>query len=398
MAAPSILQRNRVFGTSEMARLTRAFDWSRTSIGPIEEWPNTLLVTVNTMLSSRHPMFLWWGKELIQFYNDAYRPSIGADKHPTALGQKALDCWPEIWPIIGPQIDAVMIRGQASWHENQLVPIVRDGKLEDVYWTYGYSPVRDADGSICGTLVVCTETTSAFVAENRLRTSQQKYKALFELAADAIFVADTDGNIKEANLAACRLLGYSRDELLERSYAQLVTETEAPRLWDARDALLRGGVSVEEWQFVAKDGSTLAAEVSTAILPDGRWQAFVRDITERKQMERDRSHMIKELERERERLADLFQQAPAFFCVLRGPEHLFEMVNPLYQDLMGQRSLVGKTVREAVPEAEEQGFIALLDNCLPDRKTLRRPSNPHTPRPNPLRAPRGALPRLRLST
>jgi len=362
LAAPSIPRRNRVFGTGEMARLTRAFDWSRTPIGPIEEWPNTLLVTVNTMLSSRHPMFLWWGKELVQFYNDAYRPSIGADKHPSALGQRALDCWPEIWPIIGPQINAVMTRGQASWHENQLVPIMRDGNIEDVYWTYGYSPVRDADGSICGTLVVCTETTSAFIAQNRLRTSQQQYKALFELAADAIFVADTNGNIKEANLAACRLLGYSRDELLERSYAQLVPEIEAPRLWDARDTLLRGGVSVEEWQLVAKDGSTLTAEVSAAILPDGRWQAFVRDITERKQMERDRSLMIKELERERERLADLFQQAPAFFCVLRGPEHLFEMVNPLYQELLGHRTLVGKSIREAVPEAEDQGFIALLDN------------------------------------
>src|ERR1700723_2810838 len=64
LAAPSILQRNRVFGTGEMARLTRAFDWSRTPIGPIEEWPSALLVTANTMLPSRHPIFLWWGKEL----------------------------------------------------------------------------------------------------------------------------------------------------------------------------------------------------------------------------------------------------------------------------------------------------------------------------------------------
>ncbi len=360
-SATSTFPRNQIFGTGEMARLTRAFDWSQTTVGPIEQWPDSLLVTVNTMLSSRHPMFLWWGKDLVQFYNDAYRPSIGADKHPSALGQRGVDCWPEIWPIIGPEIDAVMSRGQACWHEDQLVPIMRDGRLEDVYWTYGYSPVRDNNGAISGTLVVCTETTNAFIAENRLRTSQQQYKALFELAADAIFVADTDGNIKEANLAACRLLGYGRDELFERSYAQLVTENEVPRLWDARDALLRGGISVEEWQFVAKDGSTLTVEVSAAILPDGRWQAFVRDVTERKQMERDRALMFKELERERERLADLFQQAPAFFCVLRGPEHRLEMVNPLYQDLMGQRSLVGRTVREAVPEAEGQGFIALLD-------------------------------------
>jgi PAS domain S-box-containing protein len=355
-------RRTHIFGTGEMARLTRAFDWSQTTVGPIEQWPDALLITVNTMLSSRHPMFLWWGKDLVQFYNDAYRPSIGADKHPSALGQRGIDCWPEIWPIIGPQIDAVMSRGQASWHEDQLVPIMRDGKLEDVYWTYGYSPVRDSNGAICGTLVVCTETTNAFIAENRLRTSQQQYKALFELAADAIFVADIKGNIKEANLAACRLLGYTRDEFLERNYAQLVTKAEIPRLWDARDTLLRGGISVEEWQFVTKHGVTITAEISAAILPDGRWQAFIRDITERKRMERDRSLMINELQRESERLADLFQQAPAFFTVLRGPEHIFEMVNPLYQDLVGHRDLVGKTIRQALPEAEDQGFIALLDS------------------------------------
>src|ERR1700722_14307023 len=133
-----------VHGSGEMADRTRDFDWSRTPIGPIERWPEALLITVNTMLGSRHPMFLWWGEDLIQFYNDGYRPSIREDKHPRALGQRGRDCWPEIWSVIGPQIEAVMTRGEASWHENHLVPIFRNGRLEDVYWTYGYSPVRDS--------------------------------------------------------------------------------------------------------------------------------------------------------------------------------------------------------------------------------------------------------------
>ncbi len=119
---------DRIFATGEMADLVRAFDWSATPIGPIEQWPTTLLVTVNNLLSSRHPMFLWWGDELIQFYNDAYRPSLGRGKHPKALGQAGRDCWIEIWHIIGPQIDGVMSRGEATWHENQLVPIFRRGR------------------------------------------------------------------------------------------------------------------------------------------------------------------------------------------------------------------------------------------------------------------------------
>jgi len=360
-AAPPDLRQNLIFGTGEMADLTRVFDWSQTPIGPIEQWPESLLITVNTLLASRHPMFLWWGPELVQFYNDAYRPSIGADKHPSALGQNGFECWPEIWPIIGPQIEAVMTHGEASWHEDQLVPIMRDGKLQDVYWTYGYSPVRDSAGTIRGTLVVCIETTRRFLAEQRQLTSQEQYKALFELAADAIFVADIDGRITEANLAACHLLGYSRDELLHLKYYDIVAASERQRLWNTRNALLNGDVIVEEWQLVTKSGSALVTEVSAAILPDGRWQAFVRDISDRKHLEHERSHLIQQLRQQRERFADLFQQAPAFFAVLSGPEHIFELINPLYQELIGQRPVIGKPLREALPEAEGQGFIALLD-------------------------------------
>ena len=114
-------------------------------------------------------MFLWWGPDLIQFYNDGYRPSIRDDKHPSALGQCGVDCWPEIWPIIGPQIEAVMSQGKSTWNTNQFIPINRNGKLEEVFWTYSYSPVRDQDGSVKGTLVVCSETTEQVLSERRLR-------------------------------------------------------------------------------------------------------------------------------------------------------------------------------------------------------------------------------------
>ncbi|MFZ3331442.1 MAG: PAS domain S-box protein [Candidatus Acidiferrales bacterium] len=153
-----------------MAELIRGFDWAQTPVGSIETWSDTLLTTVNVLLASRHPMFLWWGPELIQFYNDGYRPSIRSDKHPSAVGQRGTKCWPEIWPIIGPQIEAVMTRGESTWNTNQLVPINRNGKLEEVYWTYSYSPVRDKDGTVRGTLVVCSETTEQVLSERRLRT------------------------------------------------------------------------------------------------------------------------------------------------------------------------------------------------------------------------------------
>src|SRR3954468_4728812 len=87
-------------GSGEMAKLTREKDWSATPLGDISTWPQSLLSLVNMLLNSGFPMLLMWGKDLIQFYNDAFRPSLGASgKHPEALGQKAKDSWAEIWDI-----------------------------------------------------------------------------------------------------------------------------------------------------------------------------------------------------------------------------------------------------------------------------------------------------------
>ena len=204
-AASEALQ-GRIFGTGEMAERTRALDWSRTPVGPIEQWPAALLTAVNMLLASRYPMFLWWGEELVQFYNDAYCPSLGAEKHPKALGQKGIECWPEIWPMVGSEIEAVMSRGEASWHEDQLVPIYRNGKLEDVYWTYSYSPVRDSGGNICGTLVTTSETTGRVLAERQLRQ-------VLEATTDAVLSLTRDWAITYLNGHARKILEPTGDIL-----------------------------------------------------------------------------------------------------------------------------------------------------------------------------------------
>src|SRR5437870_4941310 len=97
-------------GGGEMGALMRSLDWSATPVGPVESWPQSLRTALSILLSSRHPMFIWWGPELVQFYNDGYRPSLGVHKHPQALGQPGKVCWEEIWSLIGPQIDSVMSR------------------------------------------------------------------------------------------------------------------------------------------------------------------------------------------------------------------------------------------------------------------------------------------------
>src|SRR3954467_11877845 len=155
-------------GGGEMGALTRAHDWSATPVGPPESWPQSLRTALRIVLNTNHPMFIWWGPELIQFYNDAYRQTMGPERHPSALGQPGRECWAEIWPIIGPQIEQVMGGGGATWHEDQLVPVTRHGRLEQVWWTYGYSPIDDDDG-VGGVLVVCRDVTREHLAAEVLR-------------------------------------------------------------------------------------------------------------------------------------------------------------------------------------------------------------------------------------
>jgi PAS domain S-box-containing protein len=176
-------------GGGEMGERIRNFDWNYTSVGSPEHWPQSLRTTLSIILNTRSPMFLWWGKDLIQFYNDAYRPSLGNNgKHPYALGQSGEDCWPEIWTIIKPLIDQVLAGGEATWSEDQLIPIYRNGKMEDVYWTFGYSAVIDENGKVGGVLVVCSETTAKVKNFQALQSKEETLQNIFSQAPVAIAI------------------------------------------------------------------------------------------------------------------------------------------------------------------------------------------------------------------
>jgi len=128
----------------DMGARMRAFAWDQHPMGPLREWPTPLRTTLRILLTTQHPMFIFWGSEHHCFYNDAYARSLGPEKHPSMLGAKALDKWEEIWDVIGPQIRDVMAGNGSTWHENHLVPIYRHGRQEAVYWTYSFSPIDDA--------------------------------------------------------------------------------------------------------------------------------------------------------------------------------------------------------------------------------------------------------------
>ncbi len=223
-----------------MAARVAALDWSRTPLGPRESWPRSLRIAVGICLSSRFPMFVWWGPERVNIYNDAYVPVLGK-RHPDALGRPARDVWADIWSVVGPQSDAVLLRGEATWNERVLLVMERNGYPEETYFTWSYSPIPDDAGGIGGLFCACTEETQHVLAE------------------------------------------------------------------------------------------------------------------------RERAGLLAQVDTERSRLAQAFAQSPAFIAVVRGPDHVYELVNEQYSALIGGRAAIGKSVREALPEVVEQGFVDLLD-------------------------------------
>ncbi len=176
----SIAGEHRFFsGGGEMGMLMRNYDWSKTALGTPEFWPQSLRTTLSILLASRFPMFLFWGPDLICFYNDAYRPSLGNDgKHPHILGMPGKEAWPEIWDTIHPLIEQVLDGRGATYHEDQLIPIFRNGKIEDVYWTFSYSPVVDETNQPAGVYVTCTETTEKILNLKKIREKEQQFRGL----------------------------------------------------------------------------------------------------------------------------------------------------------------------------------------------------------------------------
>jgi PAS domain S-box-containing protein len=157
-------------GDGEMARRMRGYPWATSPLGDPRDWPASLRTAVRICLTSRFPMIVWWGEQLVMFYNDAYLPLMG-NKHP-GLMRPGEQVWSEIWPTVGPMLDSVLHTGQATWSEDLLLPMDRHGYWEETYWTYSYSPLHDDDGIVRGSFTAVKETTEEVVGRRRLAVLQ----------------------------------------------------------------------------------------------------------------------------------------------------------------------------------------------------------------------------------
>src|SRR4051794_27816512 len=154
-------------GGGEMGSLMRALDWAATPLGSPERWPQSLKTAVRIMLTSRQPIWIGWGPELIYLYNDPYKSIIGG-KHPWALGKPTSTVWQEIWVDIGPMLATAMGGIEGTYVEEQLLVMERNGYPEETYYTFSYSPIPDDDGSAGGIICANTDDTQRVIGERQL--------------------------------------------------------------------------------------------------------------------------------------------------------------------------------------------------------------------------------------
>ena len=258
-------QLTRLFpGDSELATRMRAFDWSQTPLGAVETWPQSLCTSVSICLQSRFPMLIWWGRELVMLYNDAYRPILGTSKHPYALGQRGRECWTEVWQEIGPILDGVLTQGEATWFDDALFLLDRNGYLEECYFTFSHSPIVDETGSVGGIFMAVTETTERVLGERRLTT-------LSELASQTAGLT----TVTAACAASAAVLAKNPDDL---PFVLLYSVAATGQASLTVATGLTPGMELSQLEVNCADADTDLSRCFKQVLETGRSQLF--DLTD----------------------------------------------------------------------------------------------------------------------
>ncbi len=264
-------------GGSEMARRMREHDWSKTALGPVAQWPQSLKTSVGTCLDCAFPIVLWWGPELAILYNDEYRTCLGPAKHPGALGEHGAKVWAEIWSIVGPMLAHVMQHGEATRSRDLRLHIDRHGYLEEAYFSFSYSPIRGEGGKVEGVFCPVIETTEKVIGERRLRT-------LRDLAAQCKGAESESGTyVSAARVLAANPLDvpfamiYSVDEARSMARLEATVGIEAGTAASPRSVPLDGIGASHPWSLglVAHSGEGLIVNVAPGTfehLPTGAWK------------------------------------------------------------------------------------------------------------------------------
>jgi signal transduction histidine kinase len=371
-----------------MADLVRSKDWSKTPLGPIEQWPSSLRTTVSLCVASNFPIDIIWGPEHIQIYNDGYLVICG-NSHPRALGEPFTATWVSAWPVIGEAFNKGLA-GETSYLENQRIFIERNGYIEETFFTFSFSPIRDESGEVAGLFHPVTETTAAMLSERRaqalrelgiqsaiskslLQCWQRISKTLMEFQFDfpsfVIFQEDGRGDYVALgeNDKSKGMTEFSRwpvKEVLLTSQPVIVED------FDKRFGQIPCGTYPEAIQRAIlipiftgdreKPFGFIAIALSTRLPFDDAYKSFLNLLGGSISARINNVCLKLDSEQERSRLSEVIMQIPVPIVILTGAEHRYTVVNEPYEQMVG-RKILGKTVLEAFSIEEVKDFIPLLD-------------------------------------
>lgn len=278
-----------------MGKLIRALDWSKTSLGPIAEWPTHLRSAVGLMLPAKAQIVLFWGPDFVALYNDTYRPTIG-DKHPRALGRPARENWSELWNDLEPLLKQVLMTGETVSAKDRPFHIERRGYPETVYFDISYSPVHDASGTVDGVLCIVEETTQRIAAEQALARTEERLSYALQ-AAGMIGTFDTDLCTDIVYSDSRFATMFSLDPQKGESGAPLadylagIHPNDVERVSEAiQQAIVTGEKCILEYRVVSRDATIHWLEVHGQCLYDEagkpwRMPGVAVDISDRKRAE-----------------------------------------------------------------------------------------------------------------
>lgn len=350
-------------GGGETGELICAHDWARTPLGPPDTWPLSLRSLLGVVLHSASPMVLFWGGELICFYNDAYRPTLGNDKHP-AIGVRAANIFPEAWEFIGPILDSVKSTGKPVQYNDLLIPVYRNGQMENVYWSFSYSPAFGDNGTIQGVFVHCVETTEAVSIRKTLEQNDSLFRALSEGTDIMIAASDETRDAIYFNNAWIKLTGRTQKELIAFGWAELLHPDDKETFLNTylEAANNKTGFS-GECRIKSQNGDYkwLLITATPRYHDNGDFAGFLSssiDITPRRVAE-------EKFNQSRDRLHSVVAGAPFPIGVYIGREMRIALVNQSIVDVWGKGSdVVGKTYFEVLPELEDQGIYPKLQQVF----------------------------------
>ncbi|MEO6829824.1 MAG: PAS domain-containing protein [Acidobacteriaceae bacterium] len=391
----------------------RSIDWAKTPLGSVDMWPQSLKTCVSICFQSRFAICICWGPEMVMLYNDAYA-AIAGNKHPQALGVRVRDVLPEMWDTIGPMLNGVLKTGEATWADDLQLPMQRNGYLEECYFTFSCSPIRDESSGVGGVFTPVLETTGKVIGARRLRTLRQlsaisgsQAETTTEACQAVVDVLSTNpldlpfaaiytfpsNSEKEPHIATfCAGSVAGRDSTVfpreidlhsghwsslrdvlrgERCILDLAGDLLIPlpeAAWDMPP--VQGiGIPISLGKNSRRVGFLLAG-VNIRKRLDEEYLNFFTQVSdelsgalrEAQALERERA-LRAEAELERSKFRKLFIKAPAAIAILSGPGHRYTLANQSYLRLVGRQpeDLIDRGVGEIFPELRDQGILGILD-------------------------------------